>query len=567
VPTVSLRRTPHRDHLVVCGDDALAARTIEELTTRYGEFVTVILPSRQRNYGPRIARLPGVRVIEREELTSDAFRDAHVQSARALGLLRQDDLGNFHAALRAAELNPELRLVVAIFNTSLGERVRSFFGDCAVLSGSAMSAPSFAAAALGEPAPSHIRLAGRTLFVTRSSDVTAGAIVCGLAETAGRRAPRLLPANPATADLVLAVASGKPKDPLARSPNPVRIVAGHLRRLVWHKFGAVFAVLFAVMVSGFALLATAAHYSVSNALYLTFLDAAGAAVSNPALGSSEKVAQFLLTFDGMAFLPVVTAAVIGARLTGSLRAKPEPLSDHVVVVGLGNVGTRIAGQLHDLGVDVVCVDSHENPPGASLARRLGLRLITGDARREETLRAAEIGTCQALVSVTSSDSVNLETALHARALREDLRIVLRLFDDDLAERVEKAIGNIVSRSVPYLAAPAFAVAMLEHQVLRTIPVGRHVLLVAEVDLSPGAALAGSQVQEVHKAGEVRVIAVARKGMPVDWSPPGDYRLAPEDRLYVLATRAGLGRLLARSRPPTPPENPAAASDSADRSDL
>src|SRR6202042_2224745 len=123
VPTVSLRRTPHRDHLVVCGDDALAARTIEELTTRYGEFVTVILPSRQRNFGPHIARLPGVRVIEREELTADAFRDAHVQTARALSLLRHDDLGNFHAALRAAELNPELRLVVAIFNTSLGERV------------------------------------------------------------------------------------------------------------------------------------------------------------------------------------------------------------------------------------------------------------------------------------------------------------------------------------------------------------------------------------------------------------------------------------------------------------
>jgi Trk K+ transport system NAD-binding subunit len=121
VPTVSLRRSPQRDHLVVCGDDALAARTIEELTTRYGEYVTVILPSRQRNYGPRIARLPGVRVIERDQLTSDAFRDAHVQSARALALLRQDDLGNFHAALRAAELNPELRLVVAIFNTSLGE--------------------------------------------------------------------------------------------------------------------------------------------------------------------------------------------------------------------------------------------------------------------------------------------------------------------------------------------------------------------------------------------------------------------------------------------------------------
>jgi Trk K+ transport system NAD-binding subunit len=213
------------------------------------------------------------------------------------------------------------------------------------------------------------------------------------------------------------------------------------------------------------------------------------------------------------------------------------------------------------------VDDSENPSGAGLARQLGLRLIAGDARREETLRAASIDTCQALVSVTSSDSVNLETALHARALRDDLRIVLRLYDDDLAERVQKAIGNIVSRSVPYLAAPAFAVAMLEHQVLRTIPVGRHVLLVAEVNLSPGAELAGHQVREVHRAGEVRVIALQRKGLAVDWSAPGEYRLEPEDRLYVLATRAGLGRLLARSRPLGSGENGPRTPGYGDRSDL
>jgi hypothetical protein len=97
---VSSRRSPDRDHLVVCGDDALAARTIDELTTRYGEYVTVILPSRQRNHGPHICGLPGVRVIEHDELSIDAFRDANVPSARALALLRQDDLGNFRPAPR-----------------------------------------------------------------------------------------------------------------------------------------------------------------------------------------------------------------------------------------------------------------------------------------------------------------------------------------------------------------------------------------------------------------------------------------------------------------------------------
>jgi hypothetical protein len=111
----------------VCGDDALAYRVVEELTTNYRERVTVLLSARSRGHGPRIARLPGVRVIERPELDGSAFADAGAQSARAIALMGRDDLTNFHAALRAQDVSPGLRLVMRIFNTGLGERMRCFF--------------------------------------------------------------------------------------------------------------------------------------------------------------------------------------------------------------------------------------------------------------------------------------------------------------------------------------------------------------------------------------------------------------------------------------------------------
>lgn len=523
---------------------------VEELTIRYGERVTVILPSAQRGHGPRIARLPGVRIIERAELDERAFHDAQAQSARALAILHQDDLGNFHAALRAQEINPDLRLVIAIFNTSLGERIRTFFSDCAVLSESAMAAPSFVAAALGEPTPSHVRVSGRTLYVARREDVDSSHLICGLAAAASADSPALLPPDARSADLVLAIADGTPRHPFPRQRrHPLRATARAARMLFGHKIGAVFAVLLTVLVAGFVLLVTAGGFSPANALYLTFLDAAGTAVTSPKLTAPEKIAQFLLTFDGMAFLPLVTAAIVGARLTGSLRRTDRPMADHVIVAGLGNVGTRIVGQLHDLGVDVVCIDKREDAAGMAMARRLGVRVVIGETHREETLRAAGIATCQALVSVTNSDIANLETALHARALAEDLRIVVRLYDDDLAERVQKTIGNTISRSVSYLAAPTFAAAMLEHQVLRTIPVGRHVLLMADVPVAADAELAGQLIEHVHQSGGVRVIALRKRGSNgLDWSPWNEYRLMPQDRIFVLATRAGLSRVLTRSRP-------------------
>ena len=146
--------------------------------------------------------------------------------------------------------------------------------------------------------------------------------------------------------------------------------------------------------------------------------------------------------------------------------------------------------------------------------------------------------------------MNLETALQARALRgDDLRIVLRLFDDDLAQRVSETLGNVVSRSVSYLAAPAFAVAMLEHQVLRTIPVGRHVLLIADVRVAPGAAIAGRPLADLEHDGLSRVLAIAERGTPrFSWSPRRDHRLVAGDRVIVLATRAGLSTFLAGNRP-------------------
>jgi Trk K+ transport system NAD-binding subunit len=263
----------------------------------------------------------------------------------------------------------------------------------------------------------------------------------------------------------------------------------------------------------------------------------------------------LLTADGMALIPLVTAIIVGARLTGTVRGEPRPRGGHVIVVGIGDVGSRVVGELHDLGFDVTCIDRDPGVRGVGLARRLGLPVVIGEAYQEDTLRKAGLDTAIALVSATSSDIANLETALQARAMRgEDLRIVLRLFDDDLAQRVQRTLGNVVSRSVSYLAAPVFAAALLEHQVLRTIAVGRHVLLIAEVRVEPDAGIAGRTLADVERDGLARVLALQERGMQrFGWTPGRGHSLRAGDRVIVLATRAGLSTFLAGNRPPLVPQ--------------
>ena len=578
MPAPSAHLSPG-NHLIVCGDTPLAYRLIRELTHRYHESVVVIIPGRLQNNGPRIAAISGITVLERAELTSGALREAGVATARAAAMVGWDDLANFHAALRAQELNPELRIVVGADNRRLGDHITGLLRDCTVLSSSQLAGPALVAAALGEIAPSHVRVTGQTLYVAGRGNVPAGHVICGLAVSDDPDvAAQLVPPDDVRddSDLVLAVADGTPRDVAARERHPVlaarnavlrlaentarlarwswrhprRAVRGFGRQIATNKFAAIFAVLLAVAISGLALLASAG-YDVGNMAYLGIMDLTGSALTNTTDHGTEKVAQVLLTADGMALLPVVTALIVGARLTGRIRGEPKAGDGHVIVVGGGEVGVRVLGGLYDLGFHAVLIDQDQNARGVAFARNHRLPVVIGDSCDEKTLRQAGIKGAIAVISVTNNDIVNLETTLQARAMRgEELRVVLRLFDDDLAGRVQRTVGNVMSRSVSYLAAPTFAAAMLEHKVLRAIAVGRHVLLIADVRVEPGAGIAGQTLAVLERDRLSRVLALQSRGeLGYDWSPRRSRHLEAGDRIIVLATRAGLSTFLADNRPP------------------
>jgi Trk K+ transport system NAD-binding subunit len=441
-------------------------------------------------------------------------------------------------------------------NTALGHRIRKLFADCAVLSDAGMAAPEFVAAAFGQVAPNHVRLGGRTVYVTEP-DGASKHVLCGVADTRASDGPLVLSPDQGDAKHVVALADGTPRDPLAKYRRrrwPLARLLGNLHTLVNRWLRLAIAVLVALLVLGVVLQATVGNYSLLDAIYLTLFEVSGTADPDIELPLATKLTQLLVTLSGIALIPVLTATIVDSivriRLAGSRGELLAPISGHVVVVGLGEVGHRIVWQLYDLGIPVVCIEQNENAAGVALVRRLNVPIVFGDATREETLRTASVATCRALVTVTSDDITNLEAALHGRTLREDVHVVLRLFDDDLAVRVQRNFNIAVSRSVAELAAPAFAVAMTERKVIGTMPIGHRVIFIADVPVEEGSELDGCPVQDVHEAGESRLVAMARRGEhELDWTPHEGYLLAPEDRLILLTTRTGLGRILVRTSSP------------------
>jgi Trk K+ transport system NAD-binding subunit len=548
---------------VVWGDNALARRLVGELINTYSAQVTVLVADLAGNQAPEIADIrgdddPQARpvLIAARKLTRAVFEAADLTDADAIAFVDTDDVANVDAALIAREVDPSIRVVLRMFNTVLGAGIVKQLSNCAVLSASEIAAPAFVAAALGDSNPPVIRLSdGQQLVAVDRALANPTNIRCGLAITATGDS---LPAQEDQADLVLESVYGRRAvEPRRRRRHPLRasrlLLGGGLRRILGTAV--------AILALGTVAVAAARHVGVWEAIYLAVLTALGGANPDSGAPLPAQAVDLVLVVAGVALIPALTAAVVGivvkARLAIAAGGLAEPISDHVVVVGLGNVGTRVVRELYDLGIGVVAVDRDEQARGVHVGRDLGVPVIVGDATNPDTLTAASIDTARCLVVVTTSDVTNLEAALLGRNLwpppgpDQRLRVVLRLFEEDFARRIKTAFDINLSRSVSYLAAPAFAASMVGGEVIDTIPVGRRVLLVAEVPVGAGSELEGKYFRDVNEAGKVRLVAVqtGRAGLGVGvqtfWAPEQNRwrTLDRTQKMVVVSTRAGLEALL------------------------
>jgi CPA2 family monovalent cation:H+ antiporter-2 len=129
----------------------------------------------------------------------------------------------------------------------------------------------------------------------------------------------------------------------------------------------------------------------------------------------------------------VHAGPHGAELSGRL---PE-LHGHVVLAGLGRIGSFVADELNGLHVPHIGIDT-DPAAVARLGQPHGFA-IQGDAAVEEVLRQARVEHARLLI-VTVTDPVSaLVTVQHARRMRPDLPIIGRVGYREEAEAL-RALG-------------------------------------------------------------------------------------------------------------------------------
>lgn len=226
-------------------------------------------------------------------------------------------------------------------------------------------------------------------------------------------------------------------------------------------------------------------------------------------------------------------------------AVASTFNNHIVLVGLGHLGFRVAKELNELDQDVAAIELKPDDELIIRAQAMGIPVVSGDARREEVLRGVGLPKARALVICTQNDSVNLQIAFKARKLNPTINVVIRIFDDDFGQSIQEQFG-FRAMSATGMSAPVFATAAANVDVTRPITVEGESFSLAKLEIPPHSALVGLSMAALEQTYEVSIVLL-RHDSHSDFHPAGDRALMPGDVIAVLAGHVQINRLVDENR--------------------
>ena len=231
-------------------------------------------------------------------------------------------------------------------------------------------------------------------------------------------------------------------------------------------------------------------------------------------------------------------------------AMASTYSGHVIVCGVGKVGYRVIQELLKFGREVVAIESNPEGRFVEKAKALNVPVIIANARRSENLIKAGVLKADAVIPCTDDELTNLDIALDARELNPEAKVVMRLFDPELALRVEKGFGIHTAYSVSALAAPVFAAASMRVNVKASFYLNENLLHISELTVQPGAKIENWTIGRLEEELNLSVVSYCQGGQMQLHPEPG-VLLSAGTNLLVLASLDTLDRLAKMNQVSTP----------------
>lgn len=220
----------------------------------------------------------------------------------------------------------------------------------------------------------------------------------------------------------------------------------------------------------------------------------------------------------------------------------ESYENHIIVCGLGNVGKRVADYLLSFGEQLVCIERKKDFSSQAEFQNRKIPVLIGDSSNPLMLEQANVKKAKSIMILTDQDLANLDTALTAKEMAPHIRVVMRMFDQNLADKVKTSfdIDSVFSASA--LSAPVFAQAALSDSILSSFSFGDKLINAFQLEIKDKSHFIGEKIDDVRRKHEATIIMHQRQ-KDVDWNPPPDLVLASGDKLLIVTDRENLPALL------------------------
>lgn len=219
---------------------------------------------------------------------------------------------------------------------------------------------------------------------------------------------------------------------------------------------------------------------------------------------------------------------------------------HVIILGIGHVGLRVARTLVGMGFDVVAIDQKLKPDIDEELARLGIPVILGDGRSVQTLEKAGLRHAESFIACTSSDQTNLESIMHVRDMNPAVRIVARMWDDTYSKQMKHFMGVNAVHSASDLAAPAFAGAAVGVEITQTLHIHGEDFSMIRFQVEQGSFLEGETVGQLQTANNMDIVLHGRNGN-VEVQPHNDVVVHGGDTLVIFARHDRVINIVERNR--------------------
>ena len=230
-----------------------------------------------------------------------------------------------------------------------------------------------------------------------------------------------------------------------------------------------------------------------------------------------------------------------------VHAMAKTYRNHVILCGFGRVGLRVLQQLLRLGEDVVILEKNPENQNIGFARKHEIPLLIGSGREDGILENLNVREAKSIILATDDDLANLEMAIDARKVTPKIRVVMRMFDQELASKIHDSFDIHLAFSTAAVSAPLFATASSDRSIENAFYVGDKLLVVAHLCINHDSEFVGTCIRDIgaNKAlgADHHIYVLSHIRQQVETLFPDDNtELAVEDRL-VVQTGAKTLRLL------------------------